>query len=234
MAFADPDGHPWEVAHNPRWTITDDGRTLLALGMSPGLRGASVARPGAGPARRPAASLRSALPLRFKGDEPQALALPWRVLRRADGLRGAGQGRTHHPDVLGGLGPARGPAAGAHRELLPGRPRSRSGREDGTGAADRRTRATAAPLVHIEARHPEAGRRSRLPAHRRRDVGRERLPERRGRLRLDPQARRCRSSSTFASADRIRSRSRRGASRTSRPATTRGTRSGAGPPASAP
>ena len=29
MAFADPDGHPWEVAHNPRWTITDDGRTLL-------------------------------------------------------------------------------------------------------------------------------------------------------------------------------------------------------------
>ena len=29
-AFADPDGHPWEVAHNPRWTITDDGRTLLA------------------------------------------------------------------------------------------------------------------------------------------------------------------------------------------------------------
>ena len=29
MAFADPDGHPWEVAHNPRWTITEDGRTLL-------------------------------------------------------------------------------------------------------------------------------------------------------------------------------------------------------------
>ena len=23
--FIDPDGHPWEVAHNPRWTITDDG-----------------------------------------------------------------------------------------------------------------------------------------------------------------------------------------------------------------
>jgi uncharacterized protein len=21
----DPDGHPWEVAHNPRWTIADDG-----------------------------------------------------------------------------------------------------------------------------------------------------------------------------------------------------------------
>ena len=27
--FVDPDGHPWEVAHNPRWTITDDGATLL-------------------------------------------------------------------------------------------------------------------------------------------------------------------------------------------------------------
>ena len=27
--FIDPDGHPWEVAHNPFWTITDDGRTLL-------------------------------------------------------------------------------------------------------------------------------------------------------------------------------------------------------------
>jgi hypothetical protein len=21
----DPDGHPWEIAHNPAWTITDDG-----------------------------------------------------------------------------------------------------------------------------------------------------------------------------------------------------------------
>ena len=28
-AFTDPDGHPWEVAHNPRWTVTDDGQTLL-------------------------------------------------------------------------------------------------------------------------------------------------------------------------------------------------------------
>lgn len=23
--FIDPDGHPWEVAHNPHWTITEDG-----------------------------------------------------------------------------------------------------------------------------------------------------------------------------------------------------------------
>ena len=27
--FVDPDGHPWEVAHNPRWTIRDDGSTVL-------------------------------------------------------------------------------------------------------------------------------------------------------------------------------------------------------------
>jgi uncharacterized protein len=27
--FLDPDGHPWEVAHNPRWTIAGDGSTLL-------------------------------------------------------------------------------------------------------------------------------------------------------------------------------------------------------------
>ena len=30
--FLDPDGHPWEVAHNPFWTVTDDGRTLLRPG----------------------------------------------------------------------------------------------------------------------------------------------------------------------------------------------------------
>jgi catechol 2,3-dioxygenase-like lactoylglutathione lyase family enzyme len=28
-AFTDPDGHPWEVAHNPRWTIRDDGSIQL-------------------------------------------------------------------------------------------------------------------------------------------------------------------------------------------------------------
>jgi predicted lactoylglutathione lyase len=27
--FVDPDGHPWEVAHNPFWTIADDGSILL-------------------------------------------------------------------------------------------------------------------------------------------------------------------------------------------------------------
>lgn len=28
--FIDPDGHPWEVAHNPRWTVTEDGGVRLA------------------------------------------------------------------------------------------------------------------------------------------------------------------------------------------------------------
>ena len=28
--FIDPDGHPWEVAHNPRWTLRDDGSVSLS------------------------------------------------------------------------------------------------------------------------------------------------------------------------------------------------------------
>ena len=28
--FIDPDGHPWEVAHNPGWKIAPDGSTYLA------------------------------------------------------------------------------------------------------------------------------------------------------------------------------------------------------------
>jgi uncharacterized protein len=27
--FIDPDGHPWEVAHNPHWTLTEDGSVIL-------------------------------------------------------------------------------------------------------------------------------------------------------------------------------------------------------------
>jgi len=27
--FCDPDGHPWEVAHNPRWTIAEDGSVSI-------------------------------------------------------------------------------------------------------------------------------------------------------------------------------------------------------------
>ena len=28
-AFADPDGHAWEVAHNPHWTLAPDGGVRL-------------------------------------------------------------------------------------------------------------------------------------------------------------------------------------------------------------
>lgn len=27
--FADPDGHPWEVAHNPGFSIDEDGRVRI-------------------------------------------------------------------------------------------------------------------------------------------------------------------------------------------------------------
>jgi catechol 2,3-dioxygenase-like lactoylglutathione lyase family enzyme len=28
--FLDPDGHPWEIAHNPHWALHDDGSISLA------------------------------------------------------------------------------------------------------------------------------------------------------------------------------------------------------------
>jgi predicted lactoylglutathione lyase len=28
--FLDPDGHPWEIAHNPGWTLDDDGSVRLS------------------------------------------------------------------------------------------------------------------------------------------------------------------------------------------------------------
>jgi catechol 2,3-dioxygenase-like lactoylglutathione lyase family enzyme len=28
-ALLDPDGHPWEIAHNPRWTLGEDGSVSL-------------------------------------------------------------------------------------------------------------------------------------------------------------------------------------------------------------
>ncbi len=27
--FVDPDGHPWEVAHNPHWQLTENGSVVL-------------------------------------------------------------------------------------------------------------------------------------------------------------------------------------------------------------
>ncbi len=29
-AFADPEGHAWEVAHNPHWTLAEDGSIRIA------------------------------------------------------------------------------------------------------------------------------------------------------------------------------------------------------------
>ncbi len=29
--FLDPDGHPWEVAHNPYWPLADDGSVSLGV-----------------------------------------------------------------------------------------------------------------------------------------------------------------------------------------------------------
>jgi predicted lactoylglutathione lyase len=29
--FIDPDGHPWEVAHNPFWTVTEAGDVILPI-----------------------------------------------------------------------------------------------------------------------------------------------------------------------------------------------------------
>jgi catechol 2,3-dioxygenase-like lactoylglutathione lyase family enzyme len=28
--FVDPEGHPWEVAHNPHWTLAEDGAVRLS------------------------------------------------------------------------------------------------------------------------------------------------------------------------------------------------------------
>lgn len=43
--FIDPDGHPWEVAYNPFWTVTDAGDVLL-----PGTTGGGQAS-GEGPSQ---------------------------------------------------------------------------------------------------------------------------------------------------------------------------------------
>jgi predicted lactoylglutathione lyase len=33
--FVDPDGHPWEVAHNPHWTLLPDGSVRLSADETP-------------------------------------------------------------------------------------------------------------------------------------------------------------------------------------------------------
>ncbi|URM92259.1 VOC family protein [Streptomyces sp. MRC013] len=37
--FADPDGHRWEVCHNPGWSVADDGTVTLAPVDAPGGEG---------------------------------------------------------------------------------------------------------------------------------------------------------------------------------------------------
>ncbi len=34
FVFIDPDGHPWEIAHNPHWTLTAEGGVRLSAGPS--------------------------------------------------------------------------------------------------------------------------------------------------------------------------------------------------------
>lgn len=34
FVFIDPDGHPWEIAHNPHWTLTPDGGIQVSSGLS--------------------------------------------------------------------------------------------------------------------------------------------------------------------------------------------------------
>ena len=43
-AFADPDGHAWEVAHNPHWTVHEDGRTTSRLAAGSNTSAVTIAR----------------------------------------------------------------------------------------------------------------------------------------------------------------------------------------------
>jgi hypothetical protein len=42
--FTDPDGHPWEVAHNPGWTVTPTARSASAPSPAAGGLAAAYAR----------------------------------------------------------------------------------------------------------------------------------------------------------------------------------------------
>ena len=44
-AFADPDGHAWEVAHNPHWTLAEDGAVSLWRRRRPASAHAEVRSP---------------------------------------------------------------------------------------------------------------------------------------------------------------------------------------------
>ena len=176
------------------------------------------------------------LPLRpegrcAQGGNTQALALPRCLRRRGDGLRRPGQGRARDADVLGRLGPrARigSPSGPSTRFPVPA---ARCGARTAR-ASESTSLPTSGSLIRIEAQHPEAG-------------------EVRGFLRTGSgtwaesvcpngedgfvwtRKRSCRSTSTSGSATAAFA-ARRPGSRTSPPAITPATRSGAGPPESGP
>ena len=126
--FLDPDGHPWEVAHNPHWTLRDDGsvelssnRLLLGRRRGRGGRSGSASRSGRGPSRQPRRCCPSS-PAAFHQRPPGAPAAVREAafLRSVDRVRGA--------RVLGEAHPRRARAAPAG---------SRSARTAGSGARRR-------------------------------------------------------------------------------------------------
>ena len=127
--FVDPDGHPWEVAHNPGWTIADDGSISLAKVLggredAEGVQGQQVARARAPVDDLDVASLRP-------GRLPPARARGASVRRRAGAPPAVPARRPP-------AGRPPGPSSPARRE----RGRSRSART--AAGASRRTRAGSA------------------------------------------------------------------------------------------
>ena len=185
-----------------------------------------MARPGPGrPDDLPLPPEAAAAALR--GQQSQALALPRRVLRRADGLRCAGPGRPAGADLLGGLGPRRARAPRAHRHAPARRPRRglERGRRRPESASGRRPRGAWSSASRLVA----STRRSKVGAG---AWAESVCPNGEGGYVWTRKRRRFRSTYDVRLGER-RSRARRAGSRTSRPATTPATRSGAGPPASA-
>ena len=114
--FIDPDGHPWEVAHNPRWTIEDDGSLTLPptdRGPQPRTGADARLRESAADGEFPASRPQAVLP-RARGADPRALARA----RRLPPLARQPRGRA-------ALELLRGPADRQRPARLPPRPRPR-------------------------------------------------------------------------------------------------------------
>ncbi len=72
--FVDPDGHPWEVAHNPFWTLTDDGSVRLDLAASTSASVTSTIASRSATAIRSSGVWMSVIPFaRFTHARPRAL-----------------------------------------------------------------------------------------------------------------------------------------------------------------